>query len=174
MNTLKKAILFLLLISFIFNFSVPFASAQEGILPKTTGECKLKEVQIVDGKEKLVTIPEPEITAVLKDEGKFKEYIKGEGGSSKLREALGCAIKIGRIKLFMLPYFVTYLIEFLLVVAGMIAVIFVMYGGFQYVLGGLTEDKESGKKIITHALLGLVIASAAWIVINFIQVALTS
>lgn len=91
-----------------------------------------------------------------------------------LRKVLGCAIASGRTRLFMLPFFLVYIIEFLLQIAGLIAVLFVVIGGYRYVLGGITEDKESGKKTITHALVGLVLSLSAWIIVNFIQVALTS
>lgn len=87
---------------------------------------------------------------------------------------LGCAIKTGRVKLYMVPYFVTYIIQYLLGIAGLIAVLFMVYGGFKYVTGGISEDKETGKKVILHALVGLVIALSAWIIVNFVQVALTS
>lgn len=91
-----------------------------------------------------------------------------------LQFILGCALKWGKIRLFMIPFFITYIVQFLLSIAGLIAVLFVVYGGFRYATGGLTEDKESGKKIIQHALIGLVVALSAWIVVNFIQIALTS
>ena len=48
----------------------------------------------------------------------------------------------------MMPFFVTYLIQFLLQIAGLIAVLFIVFGGFKYVTGGLIEDKESGKKLL--------------------------
>lgn len=87
---------------------------------------------------------------------------------------LGCAIKTGRIRMYMMPYFLIYLIEFLLRIAGIISVLFVAYGGFKYTVGGLMEDKDSGKKIITYALMGLVVSLSAWILVNFVQIALTS
>ena len=74
----------------------------------------------------------------------------------------------------MMPFFVTYLIQFLLQIAGLIAVLFIVFGGFKYVTGGLIEDKESGKKAVIHAIIGLLVALSAWIVVNFIQMALTS
>ncbi len=95
-------------------------------------------------------------------------------GSEDLESILGCAIKTGKVRLYMVPFFITYLIQFLLSIAGLVAVLFMVIGGYKYVVGGLTEDKESGKKTILHALMGFVVALSAWIVVNFIQVALTS
>jgi hypothetical protein len=39
--------------------------------------------------------------------------------------------------------------------------------------GGITDDKEKGKKTITYALIGLSITLLAWILVNIIQVAIT-
>jgi hypothetical protein len=102
----------------------------------------------------------------------FGNFIKGN--ATNRDNVLGCAIKTGRIKLYMMPFYITYLIEFLLAIAGLISVLFVIYGGFKYTIGGLIEDKESGKKTIMYALLGLVVALSSWMIVNFIMVALTS
>lgn len=105
----------------------------------------------------------------------FREVVKaGDDKQETLISILGCAVKTGRLHLYMMPFFITYLSEFLLEIAGLIAILFVVLGGYRYVVGGLTEDKDSGKKTVTNALIGLIVAFSAWIVVNFIQVALTS
>jgi len=118
------------------------------------------------------TCDELKTKKVFANSNSFKSEIKTD--RSLLANALGCAVKSGDIRLFMLPFFVTYLIQFLLQIAGVVALLFVVLGGYYYVLGGLTDDKEKGKKTITHALLGLIVALSAWVIVNFIQVALTS
>ncbi len=156
MNYLKR-------ISFIFILAVFFLSSAApavyavGILPRPSGDCE----STVAGKK---VINEPLKTAIS------SQTIARD----KLNDVIGCAIKTGRIKLFMVPFFITYLIQFLLQLAGLIAVLFMVYGGYKYAVGGLIEDKESGKKTVMHALLGLIVALSAWMVINFIQIALTS
>lgn len=87
---------------------------------------------------------------------------------------LGCAIQTGNIHLWMLPYYITYIIEFLITIAGLISVLFVIIGGYLYAWGGLTEDKEKGKKTVMYALIGLTLATLGWIIVNIIQVQLTS
>lgn len=141
-------------------FFAPTASAQ--ILPKSEESfvCKNK-----DGKL------DKDVNAAFQGIEAFKGKIKG---GKDLDNLLGCAVKTGKIRLFMMPFFVTYLIQFLLQIAGLIAVLFIVYGGFKYVTGGLIEDKESGKKAVIHAIIGLLVALSAWIVVNFIQMALTS
>lgn len=86
---------------------------------------------------------------------------------------LGCAIKTGRISLWMLPYFISYFANFFIGIAATVSLLFVLLGGFWYMTGGLTDDKEKGKKTIFYALLGMVITLLAWIFVNIIQVQVT-
>lgn len=139
-------------------FFAPAAFAQ--ILPKSAEgfECK-KDGKLAE-----------DVNKAFQGIEAFKEAV----GKGKLDDYLGCAVKTGKIRLFMMPFFITYLIQFLLQIAGLIAVLFIVYGGFKYVTGGLIEDKESGKKAVIHAIIGLLVALSAWIVVNFIQMALTS
>lgn len=87
---------------------------------------------------------------------------------------LGCAIKTGRISLNMLPYFVTYIANFLLSLAGIISVLFIVIGGYQYIYGGLIDQKEKGKKTILNAVAGLAVALLSWVVVQIIITAITS
>jgi hypothetical protein len=86
---------------------------------------------------------------------------------------MSCAIKTGAIHLWMLPYFISYFADFFLGIAGLISVLFVLLGGFWYMTGGVTDDKEKGKKTITYALMGLVLTLLAWIIVNVLQVQVT-
>lgn len=140
--------------------TVPLASAQ--ILPKSDEGFKCTEE---DGK--LNT----DVNAAFQGVEPFKAAITD---GKKLDDFLGCAVKTGKIRLFMVPFFITYLIQFLLQLAGIIAILFIVYGGYQYVVGGISEDKEAGKKTIRNAIIGLIVALSAWIIVNFIQLALTS
>ncbi|EKD93325.1 MAG: hypothetical protein ACD_28C00178G0003 [uncultured bacterium] len=83
---------------------------------------------------------------------------------------LGCAIQTGKLRLWMLPFFITYFIDFFIGIAGTISVLFVMLGGFWYITGGIVDDKEKGKNTIKWALVGLGITLLAWILVNVIQV----
>lgn len=88
-------------------------------------------------------------------------------------DILSCSIKSGRVQFWMLPYFISYIANFFIGIAGIVSVLFVLLGGFWYMTGGLTDDKEKGKKTITYALIGLIITLLAWIIVNVIQVAVT-
>lgn len=89
-------------------------------------------------------------------------------------DILGCAIKTGRISLMMIPYFITYISNFLLSIIGLISMLFIVLGGYQYVAGGLTEQKEKGKQYIYHALMGMGIAIMAWVIVNMVITIITS
>lgn len=157
-----RKLLFLTIISSLLFSNAAFA--QQGILPTgpevSAGGCK---EFIQNNKD------------AYSNEKKFKEsYGKALTLGEKSRGSfLGCAISHGKIRLYMVPFFITYLIQFLLSIAGIVAVLFVVLGGFKYVVGGLIEEKEQGKKYIQNALIGLVVALSAWLVVNFVQVALT-
>lgn len=55
--------------------------------------------------------------------------------------------------------------RFLLPTAGAIIVIMIIWGGFKYIQG----DPENGKKILTAAIIGLVIIVLSFLIINLIN-----
>jgi ABC-type Fe3+ transport system permease subunit len=60
-------------------------------------------------------------------------------------------------------------IEILLRVAGIFAVAFVIYGGFQYITSQAEPEKVTrAKHTIINALIGLLIAILASVIVNFI------
>lgn len=63
-----------------------------------------------------------------------------------------------------LPY-VNALVTILIGIAASLAVIFVTIGGVQYITTDSLTGKESGKETINNALLGLLIALAAWLIL---------
>ena len=97
--------------------------------------------------------------------------------SSKMKscrnDILACGINTGRISFWMAPYFITYITNFLLGLSGLICVLFIVIGGYWYVIGGLIEKKEEGKNTIKHALMGMGISLLAWTVVNVLISAVT-
>ncbi len=92
-------------------------------------------------------LPEETSDCTKTEEALNKLTIKDQKDLMKTNERdgiLGCAIQTGNIHLWMLPYYITYIIEFLMNIAGLISVLFVIIGGYLYAWGGLTEDKEKG------------------------------
>lgn len=152
---------------FLLGFAPVSPVYAQGIIPKPLKDTDCQKYEKAEAEK-----------AIISNEKAFKEFVRSGreyfGNSSALSDVLGCAVKLGRIRLFMMPFFITYIIQFLLQVAGLVAVLFVVLGGYKYAVGGLIEDKEAGKKYILHALVGLIVALSAWMVVNFIQIALTS
>lgn len=54
---------------------------------------------------------------------------------------------------------------------GLVAVIFILYGGFTWMTAGGNEEKvSSAKKIISAAVIGLVVILLAWAIVTFVVV----
>ena len=83
------------------------------------------------------------------------------------------AFRTGNFEIWQLGDYVQYLIEILIVLAGGISVLFIVIGGYEYMIGSITDDKEAGKKTIAYALGGFAISVLAWTIVNFVQVWLT-
>jgi len=88
-------------------------------------------------------------------------------------DVLGCGIKTGRVKMWMIPFFVKYLIQFAISIAGLVAVGAVLIGGYFYLFGGLVDDRDKGKRAIMYGLGGFVVALLAWTIVNAVIALLT-
>ncbi len=96
----------------------------------------------------------------------YKEQIK--------RIDLGQKIRGGCVELSDVPFLVIHLIDLCTKLAGTIAVIFLLYAGFQMIISGVSDDREAAKNTIKYALTGLVVSFLAWVIVNLVQVQLTS
>jgi len=58
-------------------------------------------------------------------------------------------------------------VDILLTFAGVVAIVFVIIGGYQYVVsGGNEETAEKGKKTLINAIIGIVVVVLAYTIIN--------
>ena len=89
------------------------------------------------------------------------------GGYGDACIGLARMIREGEITLRQIPCFIKYFSQTLIAVAGSISVIFVMVGGYRYVLGADT-DKDVAKRTITYALTGLAVSLLAWILVDIV------
>ncbi len=80
----------------------------------------------------------------------------------------------GRLKLSDIPLVIIELIDLVTRIAGTIAVVMLIYGGYQMMVSGVTEDRDSAKKTVQYALTGLAVTFLAWVIVNFVQTLLTS
>jgi hypothetical protein len=61
------------------------------------------------------------------------------------------------------------IVTFVLGLLGLIAVIMILYGGFIWLTAGGNEDKvSSAKRIISSAIIGLVVILISWAIVNFV------
>lgn len=63
---------------------------------------------------------------------------------------------------------VTRIIQWVLGLLGLVAVIMIIIGGFRWMTAGGNEEKvEAAKKILTAAIIGLIIVLLAWAIVIF-------
>ena len=69
---------------------------------------------------------------------------------------------------------ITKVIGFLLSIVGLVAIVFIIIGGFQYIMSrGDEEQASAGKKTLTNAIIGLVIVILSYIIVSVINGALS-
>lgn len=154
------SVLFLFLLA--FNAFSPFTVfAATTVLPstsiETTSGCEYVMLQVSFNVEKV-------------KEDVFLSRGTYSVGSAALNSSdiLGCAIKTGNISLWMIPYFIRYLLEFVLGLSGLIAVAGIVYGGFLYLFAGISDDKEKGKKALLYGVVGFGITMVAFAFVNIV------
>jgi heme O synthase-like polyprenyltransferase len=68
-----------------------------------------------------------------------------------------------------LPIIIGRVIDILLVLAGVVAVVYIIIGGYQYVTSaGNAEQAGQAKNTVLYAIIGLVIIFAAFLIVNFV------
>lgn len=75
------------------------------------------------------------------------------------------------------PDFATYItgiIEQIIIVASVLAVLMIVIGGLQYILSFSSGSKEEGKKRITYAIGGLILAISSFLILNTVNGSLTT
>lgn len=158
---LKKFWISLVLASTLL-MSVPSVSAATSILPSFN-----------NGSGAPCTASEEFIKEINGGSAEYAQMVQ-EAGIDAGSNFLACALRLGYVKFWMIPFFALYAIQFLIGLAGLIAVLMVVVGGYYYIAGGITDDKEKGKHIITYALGGFVLVLTSWFIVNLLLLALTS
>jgi len=82
-------------------------------------------------------------------------------------ECVGLADKIrsGNIRLSNMKCFTKFFAQTLIAIAGSVSLIFVMFGGYRYVME-TEQDKAAAKKTILYALIGFGVSLLAWIIVD--------
>ncbi len=71
------------------------------------------------------------------------------------------------------PALLLFIINALLALVGLVSMVFIMLGGFQYITSrGNEEQAETGKRSLTNAIIGLVVVVMSYIIVTVIVNAL--
>lgn len=63
----------------------------------------------------------------------------------------------------------TYIVKLFLGFSGVIAMLYVIYGGFMYLTAGINADQaKSGRKIVTNAVVGLIVIILSYIIVTVV------
>ncbi|MBT3348921.1 hypothetical protein HN954_00385 [bacterium] len=89
--------------------------------------------------------------------------------SSDTNPVLAQKIETGDLHLEDVFIFVVKIIDLLAKLAGSIAVILLLYSGFQLIISGATDDKEQAKNTIKYAFTGLAVTFLAWLIVFLIK-----
>lgn len=85
-----------------------------------------------------------------------------------IQDVLGCGIKTGDMRLWMIPYYVRFVLEFILQISGLVAIGGIIYGSYLYMFAGVSDEKDRGKKAIMYGVAGIIVAMVAWGVVNIL------
>lgn len=171
---MKKILCIGLFTFIIFNLvgvSAVFAQEAGTLIPETTlskTECDeiLNDAEVVAFPFEVKVEGQTPVTT-----NNPREYFVAQNTKTR-NDTLACAVITGKIKFWMVPFYIVYLIEFAIGISGLIAILFLVVGGFQYVVGS-TESDDKAKNTIKYALMGLVIVLVAWVLVNLLQFMLT-
>ncbi len=109
-------------------------------------------------------------TTTAGDYSDFEGIIPSENGATDATKALSHRIKTGQVKLGDIVIIIIKMIDLATKLAGTIAVLALIYGGYQYMVGSISDNKEDAKKTIMYAVGGLIVTFLAYVIVNLIQV----
>lgn len=67
------------------------------------------------------------------------------------------------------------IINLALLLAGVVAVVYLIIGGYQYITsGGNAEQAQAGRTTVLNAIIGLVIIFASYVIVNFVLSRITT
>ncbi|MFH0854479.1 MAG: pilin [bacterium] len=84
--------------------------------------------------------------------------ISGEGRACELNDFLALAVN---------------LINYMLAIAGSLALLFFIYGGFKWLTAAGNSSKvDEGKQVLISATFGILVVLASWMIVNFVYTTL--
>lgn len=80
----------------------------------------------------------------------------------------GCDFQTGKLLAACIPVFIGHLVQIIMALVGTIFVINVMIGGYQYAIGALEGDEGKGKERVYWSIIGLVVTTCAYLIIDLV------
>ena len=94
----------------------------------------------------------------------FAEDVCSSSAPAEVKKAAGCSGNDDALK-----YTITNILNAVIAISGLVAVIFIIVGGVQYMTSaGDAAKVEKGKKTILYACIGLIICALAFAIVNFV------
>lgn len=80
----------------------------------------------------------------------------------------GCDFGSGAITAGCIPGYVAYLIKTVFGFTGVVSLIVIMIGGYQYALGNVVGGKERGEQRIRWGIIGMIVSALSFFIVDFI------
>lgn len=84
----------------------------------------------------------------------------------------GCDFQTGKLMASCVPVFIGHLVQLVMALVGSIFVINIMIGGYQYAIGAIEGDEGKGKERIYWSIIGLILTTCAFLIIDLVLVVL--
>ena len=81
---------------------------------------------------------------------------------------IDCDFNTGVIDAECIPVFIAHIIKFIFGFTGAFFLLMIIWSGYQIALGGVTQDKEKGKNRLIFAIVGFIICTLTFFIIDFI------
>lgn len=93
-----------------------------------------------------------------------RDVCNASGVSAEVKKAAGCSGNSNA-----LPKAIQSILSAIIVVSGIIAVVFIVYGGIQYMTSAGDAGKiKKAKDTILYAVIGLIVCALAFAIVNFV------
>ena len=165
MNKLKKKFTYLFLILVLVSINSNVFAQDFSLLPKAD-KGKIECYKLM--KDFHNNYQSKEVQGDYNSYKRFNKTLEKVGDVSE-RDILGCGIVTGKIRFYFWKPYVAYLIQNLSILAGMLSMLFISIGGYQYFFAMVSGEDSNAKNTVKNAILGLVISFSSWIIVEIVQ-----
>lgn len=79
----------------------------------------------------------------------------------------GCDFATGKLLARCIPNFIGYLVQMIFGIVGLICLVTIMFAGYEIALGSIGGDTTGGKQRLLYAIIGLVVSTCAFLLVDF-------